>query len=47
VPATGGLGKQVRARMTTLSDEFSTDFETRGEDLVLADFPCDPAAPGA
>ena len=44
VPATGGLGKLVRARMTTLSDELSTTFETRGEDLVLADFPCDPPA---
>ena len=43
VPATRGLGKLVRARMTTLSEEFTTTFETRGEDLVLADFPCDGA----
>ena len=42
MPATRGLGKLVRARMTTLSEEFTTTFETRGEDLVLADFPCDP-----
>jgi len=42
VPATRGQGKLVRARMTTLSKAFTTAFETRGEDLVLADFPCDP-----
>jgi len=44
VPATRGLGKLVRARMTALSEEFTTTFETRGEDLVLANFPCDPPA---
>ena len=44
-PATGGLGKQVRARMTRLSDALDTALELRGEDLVLQGFPC-PAAAG-
>jgi poly-gamma-glutamate capsule biosynthesis protein CapA/YwtB (metallophosphatase superfamily) len=43
-PATGGLGKQVRARMTSISQGLGTSFEARGEDLVLSGFPCEPAA---
>ena len=43
-PATGGLGKQVRARMTSISQGLGTTFEARGEDLVLSGFPCEPAA---
>ena len=39
-PATGGLGKQVRARMTTLAAGLGTEFATEGDDLVLRDFPC-------
>lgn len=35
VPATGAMGKVVRARMLALSKEFSTPLETSGEDLVL------------
>ena len=44
VPATGGMGKQVRARMTELSASLATSFELRGEDLTLGSFPCAPAA---
>jgi hypothetical protein len=44
VPATGGQGKLVRARMTTLSQSFETSFEQKGEDLLLTDFPCDRIA---
>jgi len=43
-PATGGLGKTVRARMTGLSHGLGTTFTPRGEDLVLADFPCEAPA---
>ncbi len=43
-PATGGVGKQVRARMTSLSERLGTSFELRGEDLVLSGFACDPPA---
>ncbi|MBK7825363.1 CapA family protein [Nannocystis sp.] len=43
VPATRGLGKQVRERMTTLSASLDTSFELRGEDLTLSSFPCTPA----
>jgi len=39
-PATGGLGKQVRARMTTLGAGLGTEFLSEGDDLVLRDFPC-------
>lgn len=35
VPATGGMGKTVRARMSTLSEALATKLETSGEDLVL------------
>jgi poly-gamma-glutamate capsule biosynthesis protein CapA/YwtB (metallophosphatase superfamily) len=35
VPATGGMGKTVRARMSALSEALATKLETRGEDLVL------------
>ena len=34
-PATGGLGKVVRARMRTLSEALETTLEASGEDLVL------------
>lgn len=44
VPATGGLGKLVRARMTTLSAALETTFEAKGDDLTLAEFPCDRVA---
>ena len=43
-PATGGIGKQVRARMTALSESLGTSFEPRGEDLVLSGFACDAPA---
>jgi poly-gamma-glutamate synthesis protein (capsule biosynthesis protein) len=35
VPATGGLGKIVRARMRTLSEALETTLDASGEDLVL------------
>lgn len=43
-PATAGIGKAVRARMTAISTPLGTTFELRGEDLVLSGFPCDPPA---
>ncbi len=42
VPATGGLAKLVRARMTTLSEPLGTTFTPQGEDLELTNFPCEP-----
>ncbi len=39
-PATEGMGKQVRKRMTDLSARMDTTFENTGEDLRLTDFPC-------
>jgi hypothetical protein len=46
-PATGGMGKLVRNRMTTLSQELGTELELVGEDLRLAGFPCDEPDPSA
>jgi len=43
-PAAGGIGKQVRARMASLSAPLGTSFEPRGDDLVLSSFPCDAPA---
>jgi poly-gamma-glutamate capsule biosynthesis protein CapA/YwtB (metallophosphatase superfamily) len=44
-PATEGMGKQVRKRMTDLSARLGTELETSGEDLRLAGFACDKPAP--
>lgn len=44
-PATEGMGKQVRKRMQDLSTRLGTELETVGDDLRLADFPCDKPAP--
>lgn len=39
-PATGGMGKRVRARVRELSDALGTPLVEAGEDLVLRDRPC-------
>ena len=44
-PATEGMGKQVRKRMTDLSARMGTEFTASGEDLRLAEFPCRRPAP--
>lgn len=39
-PATEGMGKQVRKRMTDLSARMATELESSDEDLRLTGFPC-------
>jgi hypothetical protein len=41
VPATGFMGRKVRARVVKLGDKFGTRWDEDGEDLVLAPPPCE------